>query len=136
MSQPDVVPIDPELFRLEDGVPVLLGSRCPKCGESFFPRRWECPVDQTPTQDVDLSQEGTLYVSTYVHFPAYGRALTSAKGYGVGQVDLPEGVRVQTMLVGDPDRWQPGGRVGVVAEVIDQDKDGRERAIFRFGPVD
>jgi uncharacterized OB-fold protein len=130
------VPLHPELFRLDAGVPVLLGSRCPACERSFFPRRWECPVDQSVTDDVDLSQEGTLHVSTYVHFPAYGRARTSAKGYGVGQIDLPEGVRVQALLVGDPESWRRGARLRVTAQVIDQDADGRERAIFRFQTVD
>jgi len=131
-----IVPIDPELFRLEGGVPVLLGSHCPSCGQSFFPRRWECPVDQTSTDDVELSQVGTLHVSTYVHTPAYGRARTGANGYGVGQVDLPEGVRIQAMLLGDPDSWQPGARFTTVAQVVDQDGNGQERAIFRFQPAD
>ena len=39
------VPIEEGYFRIPDdpeAPPVLLGSRCPNCGEVFFPRRLVC----------------------------------------------------------------------------------------------
>jgi uncharacterized protein len=129
------VPADAEQIRLDDGVPVLLGSQCPKCGNSFFPRRWECPIDFIPVDDVDLSRQGTLYVSTHVRLPAYGRVRRDTEGYGVGQIDLPEGVRIQSVLLGEPDRWLPGTPFQIAGESIGEDEEGNHRIIFRFEPV-
>ena len=39
------VPIEEGYFRIPDdpdAPPVLLGSKCPNCGEVFFPRRMVC----------------------------------------------------------------------------------------------
>ncbi len=129
------VPADPEQIRLDDGVPVLLGSHCPKCGESFFPRRWECPIDFTPVEDVDLSRRGTLFVATHVRLPAYGRVRRDTEGYGVGQIDLPEGVRIQSVLLGEPEQWLPGTPFQIAGESIGEDEEGNQRIIFRFEPV-
>jgi uncharacterized protein len=126
------VSLEEELFRVDDETPVLLGSRCATCGRSFFPRRRLCAVCMTPANDVDLSAEGTLYTCTYVRVPFFGkRQVDAAGGYGVGQVDLPEGVRIQTVLQGEPDDWRIGMRMRIEAEVIDED-DGDDVVIFRF----
>ncbi len=39
---------DPWLFRIDEGVPVLLGSHCSFDEESFYPRRWICPICRRP----------------------------------------------------------------------------------------
>ncbi|HEY9415814.1 MAG TPA: OB-fold domain-containing protein [Pseudonocardia sp.] len=131
----DVVILDPEHLALTDHGPVLLGSRCSRCGLHFFPRRWECAVDQAECIDVELSQEGSLWVSTYVHTPAYGTQALAAEGYGVGQVDLPEGVRVQAVLSGQPSAWVHGCRMALVTEQVGSDDQGRPRLVYRFAPV-
>ena len=126
------VPAQPEQLRLDDDGPVLLGSHCRACGRSFFPRRWECPVDLTPVDDIELSRRGPLYVATHVRTPAYGRAVRDAEGYGVGEVDLPEGVRIQTVLLGPPEEWVPGTSFQIVGESVGEDEEGRPQITFRF----
>lgn len=128
----EIVPADKDRLRIDEEGPTLLGSRCSACGESFFPRRWECPVDLTHVEPVDLSRSGTIHVATYVAKPAYGVDLLDAEGYGVGQVDLPEGVRVQCVLAGQPTEWSPGTTVNLVVEPIGQDEEGRTLVIHRF----
>jgi uncharacterized OB-fold protein len=134
-AEPDgrgAVPAQPEQLRLDGDGPVLLGSHCPACDRSFFPRRWECPVDLTPLDDVDLSRRGTLFVATYVATPAYGKAQRDTEGYGVGEVDLPEGVRIQTVLLGSREDWAPGTPFEIVGESVGADDAGRQQITFRF----
>jgi uncharacterized OB-fold protein len=132
----DYVILDPEHLAVRGDGPVLLGSKCTNCGLHFFPPRWECAVDQAACTDVDLSRDGVLHVATYVHFPAYGKSTMSSQGYGVGRVDLPEGVRIQVILTGDRDRWVHGAPMRLVTESVGEDAEGRRRLAYRFAPVD
>ena len=56
-------------------------------------------------------------------------------GYGVGQVDLPEGVRVQAPLLGTPDDWQIGSLMGLTTFPLGRDDDGNDLVTFRFAAV-
>jgi len=56
-------------------------------------------------------------------------------GYGVGQVDLPEGVRVQTLIDGRPADFEIGLRMRLEANVVATDEDGTEYCGFKFVPV-
>ncbi|MBP8210216.1 MAG: hypothetical protein KAY11_11685, partial [Ilumatobacteraceae bacterium] len=98
------VPTDPRLFRLAEGDetrPRLLGSHAPESDLYFWPRRLRCPVTRTPVTDVDLSPEGVLYAWTFLYVPRMGSiSCGDTGGYGVGQIDLPEGVRIQAPLLG------------------------------------
>ena len=93
-------------------------------------------MDQAPCTDIDLSRDGTLHVSTYVHFPAYGKSTLASEGYGVGRVDLPEGVRVQAILTGDRERWAHGAAMRLVTESVGEDDNGCSRLAYRFTPID
>jgi uncharacterized OB-fold protein len=135
------VPIEPGFFTLPDDPaesPRLLGSRCPACGEHFFPRRKTCARCLAEgTQDVLLSTRGTLYTWTYVHFPLFGtKRAEHAGGYGVGQVDLPEGPRVQAVLSGGPGDFRIGMPLELELETLREDKEGREVVIYRFRPAE
>lgn len=57
-------------------------------------------------------------------------------GYGVGQIDLPEGVRVQSLLLGTTDDWQIGSRMGLTTFSVGTDDDGNDLVTFRFEAVD
>lgn len=115
----------------------LLGSRCPACDEVFFPRRLVCAQClHVGCDDVELSTRGTLWTWTYCHFPMFGKADASAGGYGVGQVDLPEGPRVQSLLVGGPDDFAIGMDVELDLEVLRTNDDGAEVVVYRFRPLE
>ncbi len=124
------VPDDPEER------PRLLGSRCPACGEVFFPRRQVCAKClHEGCEDVELSSRGTIYTWTYVHVPLFAKVDTDVTGYGVGQIDLPEGPRVQAILVGEAEEFRIGMEVETDLEVLRTDEDGNEVVIYRFRPV-
>jgi uncharacterized OB-fold protein len=126
--------VEPELFRADGERPVLLGSRCEACGETFYPRRWSCPICLGPLTDIELSQDGTLYTYSFIYAPTFGKAKLDAEGYGVGQVDLPEGVRIQTTLQGDPASWKIGDQMSLVYSTVEV-KDGTEMVLYSFAPV-
>ena len=115
--------------------PRLLGSRCPSCGEHFFPRRHVCAQCLAEgCEDVELGPRGTLWTWTYVHVPLFAKKDRSVGSYGVGQVDLLEGPRVQAILVGERDDFSIGMELELDLEVLSAEGDD-EVVIFRFRPV-
>ena len=133
------VPIEAGYFTIPDDAterPRLLGSRCPACGEHFFPRRMVCAKCLAEgCEDVLLGPRGRLHTWTYVHVPLFAKKDRSVGSYGVGQVDLPEGPRVQAILVGGPDDFRIGMELELDLETLGDDGDGDEVVIFRFRPV-
>ena len=133
------VPIEDGFFRIPDEpdeLPRLLGSRCPACSEVFFPRRLVCAQClHEGTDDVELSTRGLLWTWTYSHVPMFGKVDASVPGYGVGQIDLPEGPRVQSILLGGPGDFAIGMEMDIDLEVLRENADGDEVVIYRFRPV-
>ncbi|MEZ5298182.1 MAG: OB-fold domain-containing protein [Ilumatobacteraceae bacterium] len=133
------VPTDPRLFRLavdDEDRPRLLGSYAPESGLYFWPRRLRCPVTGTPVVDVDLTPQGVLYAWTFLHVPRMGSiSFGDVGGYGVGQIDLPEGVRVQAPLLGSPDDWRIGSSMGLTTFPVGHDDAGNALVTFRFEVV-
>ena len=133
------VAIEDGFFTVPDDVteaPRLLGSRCQSCGEVFYPRRFVCAAClHEGTDDVELGPRGTLYTWTYVHVPLFAKKNAKVSAYGVGQVDLPEGPRVQAILVGGPDDFEIGMELELDLESLGPDKQGDEVVIYRFKPV-
>jgi uncharacterized OB-fold protein len=135
------VPIAPEYFTVpdegsDDHRPRLLGSRCPACGEHFYPRRLVCAKClHEGCEDVVLSPTGTLWTYTYVHVPLFAKKDAKVDAYGVGQVDLPEGPRIQAILVGGADDFEIGMALELDTETLRQTDDGDDVVIYRFRPV-
>ena len=134
------VPIEEGYFRIPDdpgASPVLLGSRCPNCGEVFFPRRMVCAQClHEGTDDVDLSTRGRLWTWTYCHVPLFGKKDADVPGYGVGQVDLPEGPRIQAILMDDAADFEIGMELETDLETLRTNSDGDDVVIYRFRPLE
>jgi uncharacterized OB-fold protein len=132
------VPIEPGYFTIPDDpaeAPRLLGSRCPECGEHFFPRRVVCAQClHEGCDDVELGPFGTLWTWTYVHVPLFAKKDAVVSTYGVGQVDLPEGPRIQAIRVGERDAVSIGMALELDLETLGDDDQGNEIVIFRFKP--
>ncbi len=130
------IPIEPGYFTIPDDrseTPRLLGSRCQSCAEHFFPRRPVCAkCCHRSTSDIELSPHGTLYTYTYIHVPLFNSKRATDGGYGVGQIDLPEGPRIQSVLEGGPDDFQIGMPMDMELETLREDDQGREVVTFRF----
>lgn len=133
------IPIEDGYFTIPDDpseAPRLLGSRCPACAEHFFPRRQVCARCLAEgCEDVLLGPRGRLWTWTYVHVPLFAKKDGSVGSYGVGQVDLEEGPRVQSILVGDRDDFEIGMELELDLESLGVDDGGDEVVIFRFRPV-
>jgi uncharacterized OB-fold protein len=133
------VPIEDGFFRIpaDPGEPPrLLGSRCRLCGEVFFPRRHACArCLGRDLEDVELGTRGTLYTWTWVHFPLFNSRRAEDGGYGVGQIDLPEGPRVQAVLSGGPDAFRVGMDMEIELETLRENEKGEEVVIYRFRPA-
>ncbi|WP_341243212.1 OB-fold domain-containing protein, partial [uncultured Nocardioides sp.] len=55
----------------------ILGQRCPTCAKVYVPPRSACPADGTPTTDeVELSQTGTVTTFCIVNVPFLGQRIT------------------------------------------------------------
>ena len=134
------VPIKPGFFTIPDDprqAPRLLGTVCRTCGEYFYPRRaicGKCMSEQTA--EVELDARGTLYSYTFVHLPLFGSTnMEHADGYGVGQVDLPEGPRVQAPLAGKQAEFRVGQTVRGELDVL-RDDGAQSIVIVRFRPLE
>jgi uncharacterized OB-fold protein len=132
------VPIEPGFFTIPDdpeAEPQLLGSRCRACGEHFFPRRVVCARCLAQgCDDVLLGPRGTLWTFTWVHVPFFGKKQAGAAGYGVGQVDLPEGPRIQAVLSGAQGDFAIGMPMRLELETLGETPEGDAVVIHRFRP--
>ncbi len=78
--------------------PALSGSRCVPCDQTYFPQKSRCPSCWEDVESIQLSRRGTVY--TFAEVRA-GPPKFDAP-YTIGYVDLPEGVRVFSLLEDDP----------------------------------
>ncbi len=133
------VPIKPGFFTIPDDptrAPAILGTRCNDCGEHFYPRRAICAKCMSQnTSDVEMAGRGSLYSFTFVHFPMFGSSnVEVAEGYGVGQVDLEAGPRMQMPLAGKQDEFRIGQPL--VAELAKmREENDNDVMIVRFRPA-
>ena len=130
------VPIREGIFVLPAGSgekASLLGSRCKACGRVFFPPRHVCPQCFSDEFDsVRLSRVGKLYTFSIVRYAPPG--LTAP--YAVGYVDLPEGVRVFSILADwDQGTLDIGMDVELIIDTFRVDEDGKEILTYKFRPV-
>jgi uncharacterized OB-fold protein len=135
-SDKKIIPIREGLFKipLQSGEkPYLIGTRCKRCSQTSFPFRAVCAnCFSEEMEHIPLSTKGKLYSYTIIGYPPPG--LTAP--YAIGYVDLPEGVRVFSILTG----WNPGTlKVGMDVELVldtfRQDKEGNELITYKFRPV-
>jgi uncharacterized OB-fold protein len=138
------IPIQEGLFTWPSENPRLIGSKCNQCGEVAFPAQTVCSA--CCLQDcakIKLSTKGKLWSWTIQGFlpksPPYARPETpeSFIPYGVGYVELPEKVLVETRLTrNDPERLKIGMTMELVIEAFMQDDHGNDLMYFAFKPVD
>lgn len=122
--------VDGSIRITEDGDPVLVGTECSECGFVVFPTRPFCRNCLSENvDDVDLSRNGELRTYTVAHTGQEG----FEPPYAFGFVDLPEGVRLYSLL----DGWESGTlEVGAPVELtLDEIKPDPETGEPLFGHV-
>lgn len=135
-------PIADGVFTWPADAPQLLGSRCAACGVVTFPTQAGCPrcggEDMTVTP---LARRGTLWTWTTQDFlpkEPYAGPETEEDftGFLLGYVELPDGVRVESRLVGlDRDEVQIGMELELTVIPFGTDDDGTEVLAYAFAPV-
>jgi uncharacterized OB-fold protein len=117
-----------------DGKSQLIGSRCVSCGELFFPKQDSglCSYCQSrDLEEVRLGSRGKIYSFTVVmqRPPVYYQAEVP---YAIGFVELPEGIRIETLFTGcDLDFLRIGMDVEMVLERLYEDEEGAEVVAYR-----
>ena len=128
------VPVRDGLF-VQGDPPALLGTRCGACGSVHFPRADACTYCATESPEpIELSSPGTLWAWTAVTAPPPG--YVGAVPFGVGVVELPEGVRVISRLTeSDPAALRFGQMMALRIVPLHTDDDGNDVMTYAYAPA-
>jgi len=132
------IPIQEGLFTWPSDNPALLGSRCQQCGIADFPVKTNCMA--CGSEDVkteELPRKGTLWswtIQSFMPKSPYNSDETpeTFRPYGVGYVELPGAICVETRLLENTaEQLTIGMDMEVVFEVF-RHQDGNEIINFAF----
>jgi uncharacterized OB-fold protein len=143
LSREARVPIQAGLFTWPSERPQLVASRCKACGELSFPSQASCPCcTGRDCEDVLLSRRGKLWTFTIMHFPPPVPPFEGPADretfvpFGVGYVELEEGIRIEARLTeNDPEKLSIGMEMELVLEEFGKNADGAAVLTFAFQPV-
>lgn len=136
------VPVVDGAFSETPEGPRLLGSRCLSCKTVYFPKTPLCrnpACDERQVEDHFLSPRGRLWSYTVQYYkpPPPAQFDDPFVPYGVGLIDLPEGIRVLSMMsAGQPENLKIGAEVELVLEALYHNEDGDEVVTWKFRPVE
>jgi len=132
----------PHLIGFNDGRPSLLGSRCANCGEVYFPAATGCTrCLGTAMTPADLGGEGVLWSWTIQDFlpkAPYNSGESDAdfKPYGVGYIEMPSGIKVESRLsVADPKELKIGMAMRLAVQPYGRTREGESIDTFVFSPM-
>lgn len=113
--------------------PCLVGNLCSACNRYFLGKRIVCPHCFSDSwEETTLSRQATLYSFTITRLAPFGFAVP----FAIGLVDLPEGLRIWSLLVMDSeDSLKIGMEMELVIGTIRQDESGDDILGFKFKPV-
>ncbi len=139
---PTSVPIAPDLFTWPSDDPRLLGTRCTACGTVVFPMASSCArCGSSEVERHELGRRGSLWTFTTQGFlpkwPYTGPETEATfTGFGLGYVELPGEVMVETRLtLSDPADLTIGMELELVIVPFRTEPDGTEVMTYAFGPV-
>jgi len=116
----------------------LIGSKCRTCGEVEFGSKTICGNCQGEELDeIALSNRGKLWTYTVLYYPPpLYKSPDPFVPYGVGWVELPEGIAIHSLLTeSDVTKLKIGMDMESVIDKFDEDEDGNEVMIYKFKPV-
>ena len=127
--------IENEWFSEGKEGPALIASKCDACGNVFFPKKKVCPeCFDGNLNEIPLSQKGKLHTYSQA---AMGPA-DLEKPYVMGFIDLPEGIKLYSLIV-DCEPWQEVLKIGMDMELvigrIKTDQNGNDIKGYMFRPA-
>jgi uncharacterized OB-fold protein len=136
------VPVASGVFTWPADEPQLIGAKCSECGIVTFPSQGSCPrCASTAMLEELLPRRGRLWAWTTQDFPPPAPPYAGATGadfepFGIGYVELPDSVRVESRLTeADSARLHIGMEMELVVVPFRTDDDGTEIVTFAFRPV-
>lgn len=135
------IPLKKDLWTLEtpDGRPRLIGSRCGNCGEVFFPKKsngWCVHCQRRTLEEVLLSPRGRIAAITVVEQQPAGGFYHGPVPYAYGLVDMPEGIRVTSLITADNlGAIKVGSEAELIIRPLYEDQEGHEVITFMFTPI-
>ena len=141
LSDKKQVPIKEGLFSIPLSPPdkvALIGSKCKDCGEIALGKRQTCSncgggnLEETP-----LSRKGKLWTYTVIRHKPPGdyKGPDPFVPFGLGLVEIPEGIRVLSLLQCDLDSIKIGMDLELNLYPLYTDENQNEVIAFRFSPV-
>jgi uncharacterized OB-fold protein len=117
---------------IEKGKPILVGSRCRRCGKVFFPKRDVCgECYGKDLEEIPLSTKGKLFTYSVAYVGP-----RSEVPYAFGYIELPEGVKIFALLTeADPNELRVDMDVELTTKVIRSSIDDREVLVYAFKPL-
>ena len=116
----------------------LAGTACQDCGEVFFGKRNSCEnCSGENMKGMAFSKRGRLWSYTVIgHPPPVGYKVPGPfKPFGLGLVELPEGIRILTPIDVEPDKIQMGMELESLVYPLYVNEEGTEVMAFKFKPV-
>lgn len=121
--------------------PRIIASKCKSCGSIRFPKGFICHnphCKEKEVEEVHLSKHGTLYSYAIQHYPPPPpyHPPDPFVPYGIGWVELPEGIRIAGMMTQcDVKDLRIGLNVEMVIEKIYDDEQGNEVITWKWKPT-
>ena len=115
----------------------LAGCKCTNCGETSLGSKSICPnCGRDTVQEVPLGSRGVLWSYTVVRHrpPGNYKGPDPFVPFGLGLVELPEGLRVLSPIHCDIDKLKIGLELQF-KPYVRQDADGREVVAFMFETI-
>ena len=117
----------------------LKGRRCRECGEAFLGEPEVCEnCGGERMTDIVFSPRGRLWTYTVIGHrpPGDFKGPDPFVSFGIGLVELPEGIRVLSPLTGrGPQDLKIGMEMGLVVEKLFVNEEGQEVISYNFQPV-
>lgn len=137
------VPVAEGVFTWPAEQPRLIGSKCVDCANVMFPTQGSCArCSGRTTETIELGTRGTLWTWTIQGYPpksppyAGDASPKTFESFGVGYVELPGEVKVETRLtVSDPDEIEIGMEMEMTLVPLYTNDDGDEVVTFAFAPA-
>lgn len=116
----------------------LVGSKCNKCGEVMLGQTANCShCASEETRQIPLSKWGKLWTYTVIRHcpPGDYKGSDPFVPFGEGLVELPEGIRVLSVIDCDPDKLKIGMDLELVVDKLYQDEQGNDVIAFKFKAI-